>query len=117
MFLILQKICENVDANQPTPKRATRKQKKQTTPPSSDISLQSKASSTSESSNINSPEKKKLRSKMKPIRLLASDEDAGNDRNQKLEDKTPMQHNLPIITDQTSVQYTDHRAADDVSPD
>jgi hypothetical protein len=54
---------------------------------------------------------------MKPIRLLASDEDAGNDRNQKLEAKTPMQHNLPIITDQTSVQYTDYRAADNVSPD
>ena len=117
MFLLLQKLCENVDAHQPTPKRATRKQRKKSTPPSSDISMPSKESSISESSDINSPEKKKRRSKMKPIRLLASENDVGTSSNHEMEKHTETPDDTSNITIQMSVQYKNLRAADDASPD
>ena len=117
MFLLLQKICENVDAHQPTPKRATRKQKKESTPPSSDISMPSKESSLSESSDINSPEKKKRRSKLRPRRLLANDDAEKNGNNHGREANTATPDDILNTTDQTSVQYINLCAADDASPD
>ena len=81
--------------------------------------MQSKESSSSETSDINSPEKKKRRSKIKPIRLLASDDETGNERRiqETEEHREGINDESANITDQTSVQYTDLCAADDVSPD
>jgi hypothetical protein len=117
MFLLLQKICENVDVSQPTPKRATRKQKKQATSISSDISMQSKESSNSESSNINSPEKKKLRSKMKPIRLLESDGAEGTDSNHNSESiqQTIQPDNTNDVQGESAQYHEDSTPADSAS--
>lgn len=94
MFLLLQKNCENVDVNQPTPKRATRKKKKQSTPSSSDVSMNlSNASSTSESRHIASPEKTKRRSKLQPTKLQLDNTAA--DRNADIQ-KATSQHIPPL---------------------